>query len=110
VAAELTLLSFYIVGAGIASLWPARLGVAESLVLMWRHAVSPALHLLLSMLLGLSGWGFWSVMVEAVMPPATMNIVIAKYYRLDESLVASTIALSTPLGLLEAIIPLLVFS
>jgi len=32
-----------------------------------------------------------------------MNIVFARYYGLDERLVASSIAISTPIGLLEAL-------
>ncbi|BES80507.1 AEC family transporter [Pyrodictium abyssi] len=103
IAAESTLLSFYLVGAGVAAAWPPRLGSGEAAVLAWRHLLSPLIHVLLAVPLGLEGWGLESVLLESVMPPATMNIVFARYYGLDERLVASSMAISTPIGLLEAL-------
>ncbi|RUM46668.1 MAG: hypothetical protein DSY37_04780 [Hyperthermus sp.] len=103
-AAEATLLSFYLVGAGIAFFWPPRLSRVGALVLFWRHVVSPLVHAVLAVVLGLSGWGLGVVLLESVMPPATMNIVFARYYRLEEGLIASTIALSTPIGIVEGLV------
>jgi len=99
VASEVTILSFYLVGASIALAWPPRIDSAVGFITVWRLAVSPIIHVGIAMLLGLDGLLLVCVLVESFMPPATMNLVFSEYYRLETSVVASSIAFITPLSL-----------
>ena len=106
VASEVTLLSFYLVGASIALTWPPRMDSAIGFITTWRLVISPIIHIGIAVLLGLSGWLLKCALIESFMPPATMNLVFSEYYGLETSVVASSIALITPLSL--ALVGLLV--
>ncbi|NOZ89384.1 MAG: hypothetical protein GXO15_05605, partial [Crenarchaeota archaeon] len=91
-AAESTLASFLLVGSvlGRAGL---SLDRAVAVVAAWRLAVEPALTvgLLAAADLGLEGVWLATALIEAFMPPATMNLVVALEYGLDYALVARAI-------------------
>ncbi|ABM81199.1 hypothetical protein [Hyperthermus butylicus] len=108
VASEATLLSFYLVGASIALTWPPRIDSAVVFTALWRLLISPIVHLGLAALLGLGSWLLKCVLIESIMPPATMNLVFSEYYRLETSVVASSIAFITLLSL--ALVGLLAIS
>ena len=99
VASEMTILSFYLAGASIASTWPPKIDSAVGFITAWRLAISPLIHAGIAMLLGLDGWLLKCALIESFMPPATMNLVFSEYYRLETSVIASSIALVTPLSL-----------
>lgn len=99
VASEMTMLSFYLVGTSIGLAWPPKIDSAVCFVAAWRLLVSPLIHACLAMLFGLSGWLLKCALIESFMPPATMNLVFSEYYRLETGVVASSIALVTPLSL-----------
>ncbi len=102
-------LSVFVVGASLPSV--ERIYARDSLLLAsvaWRSLASPLLHLLFAMLLGVEA-GLRSVMVEAVMAPATMNAVIARHLGVDYERVAVVILLHTPIAVLEAVLVSLAF-
>ncbi len=95
-AAEATLLSFILVGSSIARLWPPRLDRGVAIATAWRLVASPLLHYALALVLGMRGLELVCMMIESVMPPATMNLVFCRVYNLDDGVVASTIITTTP--------------
>ena len=74
------------------------------MVLLWRHLLSPPLHAALALLLGLEGDSLAVALLESAMPPATMAIVLASYYQLDEAAAGRAVAYSTPVGLAEGLL------
>ncbi|KSW11830.1 hypothetical protein CF15_03245 [Pyrodictium occultum] len=103
VAAESTLSSFFLVGSVLAY---AGIGFEKPVlaVLAWRLGVEPAIALAASTLLGLQGVWLAGALIEAFMPPATMNLVYAALYGLDETLVAKAIGLTLPFSIAAAVL------
>lgn len=102
-AAESTLSSFYLVGATLAL---AGLAVERPVLVVaaWRLLVEPLLTIAASIILGLEGIWLAGALIEACMPPATMNIVFAISYGLDEKLVARAIGFTMPLSIIATIL------
>ncbi|AEM39736.1 Auxin Efflux Carrier [Pyrolobus fumarii 1A] len=73
-------------------------------IALWRGVASPILHYSLAMVAGVTGAALKTLMVEAVMAPATMNAVIARHLGVDHERVATTILVLTPLAALEALL------
>jgi len=103
--------SFALVGEALARV---RFGFRREVlaVLAWRLAASPAIHLALipALLSGAPPAWVAGALIESAAPPATMNVVYARMYGLDEEVVALSIAYSTPAslavaGLVKALIP-----
>lgn len=63
-----------------------------------KMAVLPALFIFASGIFGLSGLGYSVSLVEAAMPLAVTNFILATQYKLDANLVASAIVLTTLLS------------
>ncbi|HIQ24191.1 MAG TPA: hypothetical protein EYH50_03995 [Pyrodictium delaneyi] len=102
-AAELTISSFYLVGAVLAV---SGLAVDRPTLVIaaWRLIVEPLLAVGASIALGLEGVWLAGALIEACMPPATMNIVFAITYGLDEKLVARAIGFTMPLSIVVAVL------
>lgn len=103
VAAESTLTSFCLVGAVLAT---AGLAVDKPtlVIAVWRLLVEPLLAIAVSIALGLEGIWLAGALIEACMPPATMNIVFAITYGLDEKLVARAIGFTMPLSIVVSLL------
>ncbi len=73
-------------------------------VLAWRLAASPSIHLALipALLRGAPAAWVAGALIESVTPPATMNVMYARMYGLDEEVVALSIAYSTPASIAAA--------
>ncbi len=101
VFSETNIASFLIVGDAIAR---SRFGFRREVlaVMGWRLLASPAMHLgLLAAIASLNLPAVWvaGILIESFMPPATMNLVYAMMYGLDEEVVAVSIAYITPIAL-----------
>ncbi len=95
-------LSIFVVGASLPE--PHRLTLRDPLLaasIAWRSLASLAIHLCLAALLGVHA-GLRTILVEAVMAPATMNAVIARHLGADYERVATVILLHTPIAAAEA--------
>ena len=97
-----TLASFYLVGETLARAG-LRLDRPVAVVAAWRLAVEPAVAFLAVDAVGLTGLWRAAALLEAPMPPATMNIVISMVYGLDAGLVARAIGLVTPFSIAAAV-------
>ncbi len=106
VFSEANIASFLIVGDAIArSRFSFRREVLA--VMGWRLLASPVMHLgLLAAIASLNLPAVWvaGILIESFMPPATMNLVYAMMYGLDEEVVAVSIAYVTPIALGLAIL------
>ena len=100
-AAAATLASFYLVGSTLAR---SGLGLDKpvAVIAAWRLLVEPAIAAPTAKLLGLQGVWHATALIEATMPPATMNLVVARVYSLDEKTVAKAIGLVTPISIAAA--------
>ena len=110
VFSEANIASFLIVGDAIAR---SRFGFRREVlaVMGWRLLASPAMHLgILAAIASTSLPAVWvaGILIESFMPPATMNLVYAMMYGLDEEVVAVSIAYITPIALALALIVRLV--
>ena len=76
-------------------------------ILGWRHILSILIHIILaSLLISRSIW-FKQVMLEAIMPPATGNTVVAFVYGFNVEAVAKSTVLSTVISLVQVTLLLL---
>jgi len=98
-----TLLSFFLVGEVVARAG-LRLDRGVAVVAFWRLVVEPAAATVAVEAAGLRGVWRAGALIEAVMPPATMNLVVAMMYRLDYGLVARSIGVVTPLSIGAAVL------
>lgn len=101
-ASYTTLLSFFLVGEVLARSG-VRLDRGVVVVAAWRLLVEPTAAVAAVEALGLRGLWRAGALIEAVMPPATMNLVVSMMYGLDYSLVARSIGVVTPLSLAAAV-------
>ena len=96
-------LSIMVVAASLPD--PGRITLRDPLIaasIAWRSLASPLIHYALAAALGVAGAPLKTVMVEAVMAPATMNAVIARHLGADYERVATTILVHTPIAAVEA--------
>jgi len=93
-----TLASFYLVGETLAKAG-LRVDKPVAVVAAWRLVVEPAIAVAAVSLAGLTGLWRAAALLEAPMPPATMNIVVSMVYGLDAGLVARAIGFVTPVSL-----------
>jgi predicted permease len=98
-----TLLSFFLVGEVLARTG-LRLDRGVLAVAAWRLAVEPTAAYMAVEALGLSGVWRAGAIIESMMPPATMNLVVAMMYRLDYGLVARSIGFVTPFSIAGAVL------
>ncbi len=98
-------LALYIVGASMPRVSGAHLrDPLAYYTLAWRSTASPLLHYTLAHALGVKGAALKTLVVESMMPPATMNAVIARHLSADYERAALAILLLTPVCTLEAIL------
>ncbi|MFH1054696.1 MAG: AEC family transporter [Candidatus Altiarchaeota archaeon] len=95
VTAPLALLSLGIFMHGRNPLANIRLNLSVAALKM---AVFPLLYIAFARLFGLRGLGFEVSLIEAAMPIAVTNFVLADQYKLDAELVSSAIVLTTLLS------------
>jgi len=93
-------MSLLVVGLEIPS-WKLMGGVnrQESLILVWRLGVSPILHLIPSYLLMINPIWFKQMIIESIMPPATMSVVLARIYGFSTEIISKTILISLVVSL-----------
>jgi len=96
-------LSVIIVGLGLPIIKNLNMLVKTPIIfiILWRHAVSPLMHFILGSILVKDELIFKQLMLEAIMPPATANTVLAYVYGFNVETVSKSIILSTALALIE---------
>ncbi len=105
---DASILSFLIIGDVLANI---KFNFSKSVIpiVLWRIAISPLIHLIPLLLIKLPKLWFVGVILESLMPPATMNIVYARFYGLREDIVTLSIICTTPISLIASpIIKLLI--
>jgi len=104
-SSDATLLSFYLVGAALRQ---SGLGLNKAIgvIAVWRLGLEPVLTLAAIAVLGGELAPLWrkGLIIESMMPPATMNIVVSMIYGLDYKLVARAIGLITPISIALSIL------
>ncbi len=104
-------LALYVVGASMPRV--SRAHLSDPLVyytFAWRSTGSILVHYTIAHILGIHGIPLRTIITEAVMPPATMNAVIARHIGADYERAAVAILLLTPVCTAEAIVLLQVLS
>ena len=99
-------LSAVVVGLGLPIIRGISVFLGETIMVIsfWRHIISPIIHYMLAVFLINDVVVFKQMMLESIMPPATINAVLAYVYGFDVETVSKAIIVSTVFSLAEVFV------
>lgn len=99
-------LSAIVVGLGLPIIRGVGVFLCKAIMVIsfWRHIISPIIHYTLTIFLINNVMVFKQVMLESIMPPATINAVLAYIYGFDVETISKAIIISTMFSLTEVFV------
>lgn len=99
-------LSAVIVGLGLPRIENYRLLIDKAvlLVILWRQIVSPIIHMVLALIIVQESVMIKQLLLVSIMPPATVNTVVAYIYGFNINIVSRSTLISTLLSIVYTVI------